>query len=89
MFKPYSNTPCNKPKRNANMRATYGEHTSMLNENGFCFGGTYQFGSSASSSTHHACHEVTCANDLQTYTVKMYDGRDDAFFTGKSIKAML
>ena len=74
MYKPYSNTPCNRgAARNVNLRPTYGEHSSMLTENGFCFAGTYQFGGT-SSSTHHACHEVICAPDLQTYTVKFFDG---------------
>ena len=81
MYKPYSNTPCNKGSaRNGNLRATYGEHSSMLNENGFCFAGTYQFGSTASGSTHTACHEVICAPDLQTYKVKFYDGNTQEFF---------
>ena len=81
IYKPYANTPCNRGSaRNGALRAAYGEHADMLNENGFCFSGTYQF-QGVSSSNHQACHEVTCAPDLQTYTVKFYDGQATEYVT--------
>ena len=80
-YKQYQNAPCNKGgAANTIMRASIGEHTSMLNDNGFCFSGTYKNGA-ASSSTHQACHEVSCAPDFQTYTVKLYNSDSKKFLT--------
>lgn len=82
IFKPYSNTPCNQGYlRNSNLRGIYGEHRSMLNENGFCFTGDYQFGTSKSSSAHQACHDIVCEADLKSYAVNVYHPGNRQKFT--------
>lgn len=55
----------------------------MLNENGYCFAGDYQFGTSKSTSVHQACHDILCEADLKSYTVNIYNPDSRQKFTVK------
>ena len=74
MYRQYSNTPCNQGiHRNPRLQAFNGEHKDMLNENGYCFSGTYQNNAQESETPIQSCHDVQCAADLKSYTVRFYD----------------
>eukprot|EP00949_MAST-11_sp_MAST-11-sp1_P004285 g4285.t1 len=67
-FQGYSNGDCRSSSTSA--RSVYGERRQYMNSNARCFTGTVRRGTSA---FHTSCHEVSCASDLQTYTVKFWN----------------